>query len=52
MKRLIPFVFVAVAVVMSIVLLTALRSGLLAKVAELDWRDRLASPDAEIPVLV
>lgn len=51
MKRVFPFVLVAVVVLMSVALVTAFRSGLLAKVAELDWRDR-PSDDVEIPVEV
>jgi hypothetical protein len=47
MRRMIPFVFTTLAVVISIALLTAYRAGLLAKVADVDWRERLArhAPD-------
>ena len=48
MRRLIPFVFTTLAVVISIALVTAYRSGLLAKVAEVDWRERLARHAPEL----
>jgi hypothetical protein len=48
MKRLIPFVFTTLAVLLSIGLVTAYRSGLFAKVTEFR-RERVEELAADIP---